>query len=734
MEERSNHSQGNHLLKEKFQYLFFLAFSLWFLFLFYIFVGRIFLSGIERLPLFERAVQVQQEFISLISYLLSSFIVVPFLKKVLHSYTEIFFLAAILMGSFFIGYLLTGRHRSQRKLFEMHELLPISVGLGLWIFSLLALVLALSGLLIKGIAVVLILIFLIFFLLYVEIQRRRYRNAQIEAADKELNKKSEAWGSKRSSFPLKRFLIIMIGVSVSLAFFLSLKPPLHYDALEYHLALPSEMIKSNSLLYFPFDVHSNFPLNVEMIYLLALLISGWKLAGLIHFIFFPLFLILLYTFGRRFFGRKAALIGSALFSSTYAIMDLSTHPLVDLAFGFFTMASFVLLVLWWEKKRNRYLYLSAILTGIALGTKYTALIFTIPLNVLFVILFIFMKREEDREGKENYPKEVLRLVLYVLIILAVASPWLIRNFNNTGNPIFPIAADWMGWEQWTPEQDRLLKEAANASMSFQNVLSLPWRMSFSERDFGSSTFIGPIYLIFLPLIFFYRKKRIEFVLILYSLLYFLLWGLSLNMMRFAACLLAVLSLLLGRAITQFSAGEKSNFIKVGITTILVILICTNCLYFVMRQIDFPKNGRVILGMEGEDRFLSRYVEYYGSIEHFNSHAAEDAKILFVGETRSFYTERRAVWSSAYDENPIIPIVQRSETPDDIAEALLSEGFSHLLYAPQGMKILNTKYKAYPFSEEEAMRFNRFLGKRTKRLYGYRGAYLLQINESAQRER
>jgi 4-amino-4-deoxy-L-arabinose transferase-like glycosyltransferase len=714
MEERANHSQRNHIIKGKFKYLFFLAFILWFFFLFYIFAGRISLSGLERLPLFERVIQVQQEFITLISHLMRSFVVVPLLKKVLQSYAEILFLAAILMSSLFIGHLFAGRFKSQKKLFDLNELLPISAGLGLWVFSLIALLLALSGFLIKGIAVVLILLILILFFVYIEIQRRKYQEAPANISEKEI------------PFPLKRFLIIMIGLSIFLAFFFSLKPPLHYDALEYHLALPSEMIKNNSLLYFPFDVHSNFPLNVEMMYLLALLISGWKLAGMIHFIFFPLFLILIYTFGKRFFGRNSALIASALFGSTYVIMDLSTHPLVDLAFGFFTMASFILLVLWLKEERDRFLYFSAILTGIALGTKYTAFIFTIPLNFLFVILFTLLKKREAPGRKERLGKEVMKLALYILILLAVASPWLVRNLVNTGNPVFPIAAEWIGWERWTPEQDRLLKNAANASMSFRGVLSLPWRMSFSERDFGSSTFIGPIYLILLPLIFFCRKKKIEYILILYSLLYFLLWGFSFNMMRFAVCLLAVLSLLLGRAITHFSAREKPNFIQAGMSTILVILICTNCIYFVMRQIDFPKSGRVVLGMDQEDRFLSRYVEYYSSIDHFNTHAPEEAKILFVGDPRSFYTERKAVWSSAYDENPIVPIIQRSKTPDDIAESLLSEGFSHLLYAPQGMKILNKKYSAYPFSKEESIRFNHFLRKRAKRLYSYRGAYLFQI--------
>ncbi len=699
-----------------------LIISFWFFFLFILFLRDV--------SLFERIVRSHSEISSLATFLLKSFFIVPFLEKAARSYSEILFFGAFLISSFFMGYLFMRILFFRQKSFEMCEILPISTGVGLWLFSLVALFLTITGLLVKGLAMSFIVLILILFFLYLWLQRQTFNRRTFSFTPEETKvKESKEEKSHETLGALGWYLIVMIGLSILLAFLFSFKPPIHHDSLEYHLAVPSELIKNNFFLYFPFDVHTNFPLNVEMLYLLALLISGWKLANFINFVFLPLFIILLYSFSKKYFGRRAALIGVAIFGSTYAIIDLSTHPLVDLEFGFFSVASFILLVLWLEKGEDNFFFLSALLSGIALGIKYTAFIFTIPLSIFFVILFIFIKTRGPGNRRKRFGKKILKIIPYVLILFAVASPWLVRNYIDTGNPVFPIAANMMGWEGWTTNQNELLKKAANASMiDFYGVLTLPWRMSFSERDFGSSTFIGPIFLIFMPLIFLYRKERIDYILILYCLLYFILWGISFNMMRFAVPLLAILSILLGRVIRHYAFNGGSNLIKVVMTTFLIILISTNFLYFLVRQCDFPNSAKVVLGAETEGSYLSRYIEYYDAISFFNETAGENSKILFIGDPRSFYTERKVVWSSAYNRNPIDMLVRENETSHGISEALLSSGFSHILYAPYGVKILNEKYNAYPFNKKEIKRFNQFLREKTTVLFSDNGIYLLLIKK------
>ena len=46
-----------------------------------------------------------------------------------------------------------------------------------------------------------------------------------------------------------------------------------YDVLEYHLQMPKEYLHEGRIEYAPHNVYANFPANVEMLYLLAMILS-----------------------------------------------------------------------------------------------------------------------------------------------------------------------------------------------------------------------------------------------------------------------------------------------------------------------------------------------------------------------------------------------------------------------------------------------------------------------------
>ncbi|MEW5806857.1 MAG: glycosyltransferase family 39 protein [Acidobacteriota bacterium] len=623
-------------------------------------------------------------------------------EKLLKSYREIFFMLLLLTSAFFLGSFFTGLKGRRFRISEITIMHPVSIGIGSWVFSLIALMLAVLGFLSRWVVLTIISMLLISFFCYII----RFR--------KERELSSTKYGA------LEKILTTIMWMIVILTFLFSFRPPVHYDALEYHLSVPAEFIKNGGLVYLPHDVQSNFPMNVEMLYLLSLLLSGWKVANFINFAFLPLIIALVYSFSKRFFGARSALFSALIVSSLFPIMELSTHPLVDLEFAFFTVASFLLAIFWLYEKNDRYLYLSALLSGIALGIKYTALIFTLPLNLLFFILFIAVRREKTALN-------LMKMVLVILIMLAAASPWLIRNYINTGNPIFPAASKYLGHEIWTEQQDRLLKKAANESpRDLAEIWNLPYRMSFSSSDFGSFSWVGPVFLIFLPLIFVYKKERLDYILILYALLYFLLWAFSFNMMRFAVPLMVILSILSGRAIHRYAFEDGSLFIRRFLSASLVVIVAFNALYFLSRQASLPDSMKVVFGIESERSFLSRYLEYYDAVDFYNKIAEKDSRILFIGEARTFYCKSRAVWSSAYNENPIIPIIRESELSVEISRKLHSLGITHILYAPREVAHLHRIYGAYNLNEKEEERFLRFLKEETTSLFSEGGIHLLQI--------
>ncbi len=647
---------------------------------------------------------------------------IPVIDSIIASYPDLFFFVSIVICAYALGSFLTGTplHRTTR-FSELSELFPVSIGIGLWIFSLIAVILSFSGMVRRSVVISLILIILLFTLALITLSgRKRQMQRASPFEDANIQRPDEVESASERHQLFERSMVGLIAVIMILTFCFFLRPPIHYDTLEYHLSIPSEIITNNALPYFSFDVHSNFPMNVEMLYLLSLLLSGWKLANLLNYIFFPLAVLLVYLFTRGHSGRSAALIAAALFSSTYTVIELATHPLVDLQFTFFTASSFILLVSWLYRDKKRHFFLSALLAGIALGIKYTAFIFVVPLNILFLIIFICMRREKLLGG-------TAKVFLYLLVVFAVASPWLIRNYLNTGDPVFPIAAQYIGSETWTEEQNRLLTRAANGSpRDLAEIPKLPIRMSFSETDFGSFSWIGPVYLLFLPLIVLYRKDKIDCILILYAVLFFLLWAFSFNMMRFALPLLLVLSILTGRAIKEYVLLSGSHFFKKAVLFLTVCAVGCNLLYFVAREVQITGTFDTIFGGNDGKSFLSLQLPHYRAIDSYNKIADENSKILFIGETRTFYCQGKAVWSSAYNENPLVPIVRNSATHEGIADKLKSQGFTHLLYSPSEMIRLKRNYGAYDFSDEEVKRMIDFFTLDATVLSSSNHVYLLQI--------
>ena len=84
-----------------------------------------------------------------------------------------------------------------------------------------------------------------------------------------------------------------------------------YDGLFYHLTLPKLYLLHGRISAQPWLTHSNFPFLLEMLYLLGLMLHGPILAKLFHFACGWLAVLGVYTFGRRFWGPRAGLLGAA---------------------------------------------------------------------------------------------------------------------------------------------------------------------------------------------------------------------------------------------------------------------------------------------------------------------------------------------------------------------------------------------------------------------------------------
>ncbi|MBI3292080.1 MAG: glycosyltransferase family 39 protein, partial [Elusimicrobia bacterium] len=175
---------------------------------------------------------------------------------------------------------------------------------------------------------------------------------------------------------------------LSLNFLGALSPPIFYDTLVYHLAIPRLYAIAGGIVPTPTNLYTGFPFLTEMLYGLSLILSGETTATLLHYSFGVGILFVLLGFALRYYDRRIGLLAGLLFYATPTIAWESWLTGVELSWGFFTLLALYAFInaIRSEEPANhrRWLCLSALCSGWALCTKYLALVYWFPVALLLV--------------------------------------------------------------------------------------------------------------------------------------------------------------------------------------------------------------------------------------------------------------------------------------------------------------------------------------------------------------
>jgi len=135
-------------------------------------------------------------------------------------------------------------------------------------------------------------------------------------------------------------------------------------------------------------------------------------------IMFSLFVVFIYKFAKLFFNNFIS-IGAALFmafepfSIFWSNMVMSETP-----FLLFLMLSIYFMALFWQKQKGKHLIYSSVLLGLAALIRQIAVFFFPAAIMIFIIIFW---------QKVSWRKILRYSVVYLIVFLAVISPWCIRN-------------------------------------------------------------------------------------------------------------------------------------------------------------------------------------------------------------------------------------------------------------------------------------------------------------------
>jgi len=511
------------------------------------------------------------------------------------------------------------------------------------------------------------------------------------------------------SLPEKILSWVCIGATLTAIVIILLAaslPPVDFDVREYHLQCPKEFFQQGRITFLPHNVYGNMPLGLEMHALLGMLLLNdfWygALAGKVVMATFALIGAAALLHWARSRGASSPWVAPAIFISVPWVISVSTAGLNDIGlavyiFTAFCAASKLVSILTdadqlypalergadWatitrenqQPERNplnkgcpirreswAWVIIAGYLAGAAAACKYTGLLFGGFLIGMFLLVTL--------AHRIPVRSLLLMLGLYGLGIILGAGGWYIKNLVFSGNPVYPLAYEWLGGTSWNPE-----KAARWARIHSPHDFSVRMLLVDLGRVFFTSEWQSPLItpLAFLGLLRVSKQRLFEKATAVMAIVLFLLWWcLTHRIDRFWLPMLPFLCVL---ATVGFDWTDRLwwRWFVTGIC--LIAMIC---------------NGLVITsGAAADNRYFAPLAQLRNDpgrigADHalLNELFARDhaegkkKKLLAVGEAAVFDLEMPVLYATCFDDQPW-EILTKGKTPKEVRETLHRENVGYL---------------------------------------------------------
>jgi hypothetical protein len=554
---------------------------------------------------------------------------------------------------------------------------------------------------------------------------------------------------------------------------MALLPPIDWDGLFYHLTAPNIFTQMHRIAP-GFDIpHFNFPFLVEMLFAYAMLLRSDIAAKLIHALYGVLLTSLVYLTARRYLSRESAWPAVLVFLSMPMVVILAGWAYNDLALAFYQLAALYALLRWrgadsrwqmadsrWQMAdsrwqiaddrgqgvdgsfeipnpsspspdpqpptpHSRWLILSGIFAGLAMGLKYTSFVGPLTIGLILIWWQVAGNRlQVPGYRSHGTPSQLLvhnsqfrakgplwaihySLFYFALPALLVALPWYLKNFFFTGNPFYPFLSglfDGIYWDQF--RADWYAQAGSGIGFDLTTLIGLPVLATLGARDvnyFDGRT--GPLFLAFLPLIllyglFRYRARAPESppaldILLIFALAQFffwasgVIWSRSLWQSRLLLPCLVVLSPAVGWLWQDLAHLDRPNFSIRRFVNLLIGLVLV--LNLVELGLSFVQINPLayLTGQETRAEYLTRRLgAYYATMERLNQTLPATAVVLFLWEPRSYFCQVECRPDSILDQLAHDQYLYGEAAK--IVEAWKDLGITHILLHHQGLNFIQSE--------------------------------------------
>lgn len=521
---------------------------------------------------------------------------------------------------------------------------------------------------------------------------------------------------KQSEKALSWGLILLLIGLIGAIIILGSVPPVDRDALTHHLFVPKLWLKQGGIDEIPEIPFSYYPMNLDLLYTIPLALGNDIIPKYIHFLFALLTGFLIHHHLSKRLGQLYGMFGALFFLSVPIIIKLSITVYVDLGLVFFTTASLLLLLYWAQRQFPWHLLiLAGLCCGLAAGTKYNGLLSIIVLTLLVPMLY----QQSASAATRSNAKALVCGAVFFTATLTAFSPWLIRNYVWTGNPIYPLHNSLIQklhgqpnpHQQPTAEKnlaDTLTQLSHNGGNVFigrkilynetwWQTLLLPVRFFFEGQDDNPRYFDGKLtpFLLILPALAFLvrppdtRQRREQVFLLWFSLLYFFFTFFQEAMrIRYVVPIvppLVILSLygfrgLLSKISLSVQSPTRRNAVVLPVAIGIPLLMLWYNGQYLISQFTVVKPLPYVRGKISRDQYITAFRPEYPAIQFANTVIPEQARVLclFLGN-RGYYMDFQPVFEQPYESGSILARFLTAENPQHtIVDEMRQRHISHIL--------------------------------------------------------
>jgi Dolichyl-phosphate-mannose-protein mannosyltransferase len=477
-------------------------------------------------------------------------------------------------------------------------------------------------------------------------------------------------GEATSAGALGIVVALVLGLCGLITLAGALNPPglLEWDSLSYHLAAPKRFLQEGRIYYIPDDHHSNFPFTLQMLYLWMLSLGSVSGAKLCHWLCGALLTVSVYTCGVRHFRKPVGQVAALIVGTTPMLLWESTTAYIDLALALFSFLSFYAVLN--AHKEPRWLVISAVLMGLTLGTKSTALAFW-AMGALGLLAL----------------RLPFRLVMvWAALALFIGLPWYLKTFLYTGDPVYPFGWKLFHGRFWS---DAAALGYAKDQAAFGlgkdplHLLLAPWNVTMEagliseKRPFIFTEYVNyglsPVYLalgVALPLLV-KKWDRVAVACLLWGLGISATWFFMMQQTRYLVPALPAFALVCAWGLTQ--AGKLARVAGGA----LIALSALWAIFLSLTQLLAPIP---LKALEAAEVWI-------------NQNTPKDAKVALFDEVRGFWLERPYVWAQPNHAPGLLPYATYHDVDAFLAD-FKRRGYTYLLINTEGSPKEGTEQPAW----------------------------------------